>query len=707
MLVAGSVGIYLAFLPVVRCALTQRIPNAAGITAEMLPPAAAGEGGRAPTIEEVAALGRAGAFVPIPRAKSASVLNRTPREERWYRLVFPDAVYQQRHPVIDLIWRSYDYAALYTPREDGGWTETLCGSGISPSDPRVTKRWMAFELSLPPDRPLTAYLHVRDYHRLPTQFFYWPDSTAFNAWERFVFIQHFLFFGLWGGIMVHALFQYAMGRQRLQLYYAGFLLSIGLLELLASGLYRLAFAWPERFPVEILIGISAASGLFFLCLFARCYLQTAADAPRLDRLLRWMRIIPLCMLAASVLCLWPRTAYAYQQAGMLMAAVSFIAMIGISALRWRQGCPRAGFLLLSFLPYSLALLLWISCSLGTAAHDDGVRFAMQIGLALQLVLLTLTTAWQHRLLLARNLQLQTGYSLRLEAEVEERTRQLTALSEDLSHTVDERNRLLSLIGHDLRGPASSLQALTRILADNPGRFSARELADLADEIAHACTLQIELLNNLLAWGCAGSAPNGRTGRPPENTDLRTEAAEVCRLLGWMARIKRIDVVNDVPANLRAMISPQYLQVILRNLVVNAIKFTPLGGLIVIEGKKKEPDCIEIRVTDSGVGIPPARLAQLLAGPVESMPGTNEEKGVGFGLSLCRDLVRAADGDLSIKSKEGEGTTVILSLAAAAAAKPQSQDRVAAARSLKAGGELAHAARRKPEPWTKNAPSLSS
>ncbi|OAM91076.1 hypothetical protein AW736_05450 [Termitidicoccus mucosus] len=669
-MIAGSVGSYLAYLPLVRSPLTQIVPGVSGVTAAILAP----NSGHSPrTVDDAVALDHAGVFVPMPPSESASVLNRRPREECWYRLIFQNTGIEQHRIILDLIWRFYDYAALYTPQADGGWIETLCGSSVSSQDPRVTRRWVAFELSLPADQPLTVYLHVRDYQRLPAQFFYWPDSTAFMAWERFVFIQHFLFFGLWSGIMVHALFHYAMGRQRFQLYYVGFLFFLGSLEFFGSGLYQLVMSWPERFPIEIIIGIIGAAGLFFLCQFARHYLDAAHEIPRVDRLLRYLCLIPVCVLIEVFLCLWPRAAHFSLQSVMLTVTVFFILMMGISVMRWKAGCHRSGFLLLSFLPYTLTLLLWVFIGPDTVVRDDEVRFAMQIGLALQLVLLTLATAWQHRLLLARNLQLQTNYSARLEKEVDERTRQLTSLSEDLSLMVNDRNRLLSLIGHDLRGPAGSLQALTRILADNPGRFSMRELADLADEIAHACTLQIELLNNLLVWGCAGSAVGSGKGGLPEMADIRTEIVEVCRLLGWTARVKRIEMINDVPASLRAMIAPPHLQVILRNLVVNAIKFTPSGGRIVVSAEAKKTGHIEICVTDSGVGIPPARLAQLLKGPVKSMPGTNEEKGVGFGLSLCRDLAHAARGKLAIQSKEGEGTTVILTVSAAAGTAKTSLD----------------------------------
>ncbi|AHF94566.1 hypothetical protein OPIT5_20815 [Opitutaceae bacterium TAV5] len=637
------------------------VPGAPGIEAFWLPENAAPEGYPALTIGRVAELDRLGAFVPLGGPGSPREQNRRINEERWYRITIDNRAGARSDGVLDLILRSYDRSVFYTPAPDGGWQERICGASTSPRDPRQTERWMAFDVELPAGQSLTAYLHVRDYNRLPSRFLYWPNREDFIDRELLTYGQYIAWFSLWGGMLAVAVFFYAMLRQDNQFHYAIFVGLTGLLTWLSSTLGSLLYEWPvPSVPPETVMSIMGCLIMHRLCLFARYFLETPGKDRRLDRRLRRLQAVALWWLLTVVASFWPSVSLAYLQVYTVLVVFFLGTVLWTGVLRWRAGCLQARYLLLAFAPYGMVSVVWMFLATGDATGYDETRMLLLLGTALHLVLLTLATAFRQRALLDENLRMQSSYTASLEKEVEERTRELQQLSGNLANMVGERNRILAVIGHDLRGPASSLQSLTRILADNAESFSREELAGMANEIARACLLQTELLNNLLLWSTSRMEGDAAGG---QRVDVREAMADVSRLLEWAGGAKGLSIVNGVPAGLVVQAHPQHLQAILRNLLVNAIKFTPPGGTVIVTaGHSLRGDgMIEIRVRDTGVGIAPERLALLLKAAVKSMPGTNAERGAGIGLTLCSDLARVAGGDIRIESTPGVGTTVAVRL----------------------------------------------
>ncbi|WP_081721788.1 sensor histidine kinase [Geminisphaera colitermitum] len=674
---------------VTRAEAALNIPGAPGITATWLPTPpqtnnAAGDSLPPSSIEQIVALDASGAFVPLPPPGTTPALNRRPNEQRWYRLTIdpaalparacdpaasapgqPPAQDGERHGVLDMVVRIYDCITLYTPAPGGGWMEQVLGSDVSPRDPRHTRRLLGFDLTVPAAEPITVYLHARDYQRLPRQFRFWPDGGDYAARERFLLTQGAAFFALWAGMMACGVFHYAMLRRRDQLHYVAFISLLGLMSWHGSAMFKFFYAWPLPWlPLEVAFGALGCVALHQLCLFVRFYVDAPGSDPAFDRVLRPMCRIPLLLLPTVAVCLWPAATLIYLRCFIMILTGICGVLLWAAARRWLAGCRQSPALLLAFTPYFLALLPLMAAAGKTDGGDDEVRFLLLVCTGLHLVLLTLATACRQRMLLGQSLLLHAEHAANLERAVEARTRELREVGDRLSAMVVGRNRVLSIIGHDLRGPAGSLQSLTRMLADESAEFTSAELAEISTEIARACMLQVELLNNLLAW--SGSAL-ASTGRPEAVADVRDAVGETWRLLEWTAGTKKLTFTQDVPAGLVVRAEASHLQTILRNLLVNSIKFTPAGGRIRVAAglvparDPGEEARVEIRVSDTGVGIPPARLERLLDGIVESTPGTQAEKGVGIGLNLCNELVRAIGGTIRITSTSLVGTIVFLTL----------------------------------------------
>ncbi|MET3874528.1 signal transduction histidine kinase [Puniceicoccus vermicola] len=609
------------------------------------------------SLEEVLQLNQSEAFELMPEVDVAPVLNQELGEDQWYRLDF--------HPngitgtiILDLVWRVFDQTELYIPDSNGGWRVELSGAWVSKWDPLRSERWSAFELNIPADEGLSVYLHVTDGFRLPTQFHVWRNPSDFLQWERFVYVKNFGYFSLWVGMVAYGLFLYALLREKIQLYYAFFVFLFGGIQLISEGLIWYVLR-PQQWPVgELLVAVFGVFSLFFLCLFARSFLSTKEEDPALDR---WMRrtqrisLIPLCL---SGVLFWPRFALIYLQFFLLIALIVIGFLVVASVRRWMFGSRSAPFFLLAFSPYFFSLLLRVFAAQDVVVRDDEFRLITLIGNALCLIFLSCAAAYRHRLTLEENFRLQASYVERLEGEVEERTRSLRKMGEELSEALIQKDRIMAVIGHDLRGPAATLQGLAELWSMDPDAFTREELAEMSEDIANLCTLQIELLNNLMMWG---GSQRGVWKMQPTHCTIKSVLGTVWSLLKPMAAAKHLKLRDNLPDNLEAYVDEQLVQTLLRNLIANAIKFSITGKSIEVGGQRMEGGGLEIYVRDEGVGMSQEKVKALFQGSVESSSGTKLEKGAGIGLMLCYDMLVASGGNIRVESEEGVGTTLTFSV----------------------------------------------
>ena len=242
--------------------------------------------------------------------------------------------------------------------------------------------------------------------------------------------------------------------------------------------------------------------------------------------------------------------------------------------------------------------------------------------------------------------------------------QLTRLNREVSGQNDElaqlnrvKNQFLSIISHDVRAPLTSLQgvlSLARLEA-----LSRAELQSLFDRIGGQVQQNLLLLDNLLHWTSC-QIDGLRLHRTA--ADLRAIAGENVALYAPVAEQKGIAVHCALTGPLPVHADAEMLRTVVRNLVNNAVKFTPAGGTITLRGHAY-PDRVQFTVEDTGVGIPPGRLAHLFDEAAQSTPGTGQEKGKGLGLRVCREFIHHHQGQLWAESTPGEGSAFHFTLPA--------------------------------------------
>lgn len=218
-----------------------------------------------------------------------------------------------------------------------------------------------------------------------------------------------------------------------------------------------------------------------------------------------------------------------------------------------------------------------------------------------------------------------------------------------------KDKLFSIIGHDLRSPLVSLKGLLGMAVRN--EVSENEFKQFAPQLNQHVIGVNETLENLLQW--SNSQMNGWQHHP-EKLPLKKTVTLVFQLFHETAHTKNIELQTE-GADVNAVADRNQAELILRNLVHNAIKFTPDGGRVSVSTAREGRFAV-VRVSDTGVGIPKDQIHSLFVRhDIRTTRGTRGERGTGLGLSLCYEMTARNNGELSVASEEGRGSTFILRL----------------------------------------------
>ncbi|HAF78835.1 MAG TPA: hypothetical protein DCG42_16110 [Maribacter sp.] len=219
-----------------------------------------------------------------------------------------------------------------------------------------------------------------------------------------------------------------------------------------------------------------------------------------------------------------------------------------------------------------------------------------------------------------------------------------------------QDRLFSIVGHDLRSPIISLNEILGLYLEDPeGKEYFEKFApQLKEDIE-----QVQFtMDNLLHWGktqMQGSTVNIKSILVKEELDI------ILQLYRNEIKKKSIVVNNQVAANHSVFADLQQFNIIFRNLINNAIKFTPNNGMITISTKIKNKNLV-IEVSDTGVGMTETDVQKLFSSSENfSSYGTNSEKGTGLGLRLVKAMVIKNNGEIMVKSEPNKGSQFIVEL----------------------------------------------
>jgi signal transduction histidine kinase/nitrogen regulatory protein PII-like uncharacterized protein len=231
-------------------------------------------------------------------------------------------------------------------------------------------------------------------------------------------------------------------------------------------------------------------------------------------------------------------------------------------------------------------------------------------------------------------------------------------NEKLQELNATKDKFFSIIAHDLRNPFNGILGISELLVSSRESFSQEETTSMIKMVHDSSQHAFDLLENLLEWS---KAHTGRIDFNPEKYLLDNLVNEVVSLLENLSNQKNIKLNHQITKNLSVYADRNMIHTILRNLITNAIKFTHRNGEINVSAIQQSNEIV-VHVRDTGVGISENDIDKLfkISEKITSR-GTNDEKGTGLGLLLCKEFVEKHGGKIWVESQVGRGSDFIFTL----------------------------------------------
>jgi signal transduction histidine kinase len=256
------------------------------------------------------------------------------------------------------------------------------------------------------------------------------------------------------------------------------------------------------------------------------------------------------------------------------------------------------------------------------------------------------------------IQAQSEKVIVLNSELQQQYIEIEVQRNQLKELLSTRDRLFSIIAHDLKSPFNSLIGLSDILSTDLDDFSAEQIQKIGIAINQSAKSGFKLLENLLAWALSQT---GRISYEPENIDINEMLNEVLWSYTGIASQKDSKLLFEAKNEPLVFIDKNMIHTVIRNLVSNAIKFTHRNGSIIISTSHEE-QYVLVSIKDTGLGISKEDQSKLFRmDTIISTQGTENEKGTGLGLLLCKEFVEKNKGKLALESSLGKGSTFTIKL----------------------------------------------
>jgi two-component system, sensor histidine kinase and response regulator len=253
-------------------------------------------------------------------------------------------------------------------------------------------------------------------------------------------------------------------------------------------------------------------------------------------------------------------------------------------------------------------------------------------------------------------ELQARVAIHLELKssrdiIEQQNRELRELNAS-------KDKFLSILAHDLKNPIAGIITISQLVVKMYDSLEDSERRSYVEEIYSSTKRVLHILEDLLQWSRSQS---GHLDYHPEQIQLYNITFEVTATIERSAAEKSISIINEVDEGAGAYADRHMISAVIRNLLSNAVKFTPQGGTVTLRAGEQGNRAL-YSIIDTGVGIARENMEKLfkIDGGL-STPGTNNEKGTGLGLILCKEFIEKNKGTITLESTPGQGSEFTLSL----------------------------------------------
>ncbi len=503
------------------------------------------------------------------------------------------------------------------------------------------------------------------------------SSEKWRLSERKRLLAHGLFFGIVIVMALYNLMIFFAVKDQSYIWYVLSIVGFGLYMAFYYG-FTYEYFWPDHPPwnahfFAFIIPVTNISRI----LFAKKYLHTSEYVQKWNTLfnvLLGIYIIPLALWLIS----WLTIKDLLSEANYIIGFIGSITMISItvvSLIVYLKGYKPALWSLVAFGIFNLGGILFIFRELNYIDANFITRYGVQIGTVAQVVLfsfglsdrlnrtrkkLAQRTIEKEKIEREREKEKKEIAQKRkeqLEVLIKERTgelektlAQLKVSEHELRELNDLKTKLFSIISHELKSPLTTVDSYLNLLINHYDKLTPTDFSDLSNKTKFSLQNLTLLLDNLLLW--TRLQQNNITYQPVR-VDLRRVVDKSVKLFHLLFEQKQIKLVVEPEVDeIIAICDKDMVEFVFRNLLHNALKFTPKKGTITIAATVNERYS-RIFIKDTGVGMSPELIRKILEDNVSyTRLGTEEEKGTGIGLLMCKDFIEKNGGHLEMKAENG-------------------------------------------------------
>ena len=597
------------------------------------------------------------------------------RSAYWFRFEIVNATDAPMDLLLEQEMAWMNLIELYIPGRSGQYDIRRAGVDFPFSEREYEHNHFLFALQAKPGETQTFYLKLESVL---------PIIAPLNIWEREAFWQSsndwayyygFLFGSLLFAFLYNS-FLFITLKEWVYFCYSLFIASIFMLYFSTEG-FTFHFLLQNNPLLVNRITITFTSLAWLtLILFSVSFLETKINLPKMDRAFRilsalYITFIPVNLLNPDL----SSTIFL----PMALGNVTLILLLSAGVVSWLNGNRSARFYMLgttsTFLGTSVNVL-WV---FGLTPANNIFYHAIGIGTLIDVILLSFALSDRVKILREEKelaqvaaiesekaaRQIETRAKEELETKVEERTCELAGEKERAEQSREQaeaanklKDQFVTLVSHDLRAPLGNIMGLMELFREKTrgAALDGRHL-NLLDRAANNCNGLIGMIDRLLDISRLRS---GKMRVAKQFILTRYMLEDRIERLTHSAQEKMISITMDIPQGHRIFADENLFGEVVQNIVSNAIKFLDEGGQVTIRAEEGPSGAIVI--TDNGPGIGGAILPDIFnAHKKTSTRGTKGEKGMGLGLPLSQDIMKAHGGKIQVESQPGAGATFRLTL----------------------------------------------
>lgn len=503
------------------------------------------------------------------------------------------------------------------------------------------------------------------------------SSEEWRLSERKRLLAHGLFFGIVIVMALYNLMIFFAVKDQSYIWYVLSIVGFGLYMAFYYG-FTYEYFWPDHphWNAHFFAFIIPVTNISRI-LFTKAYLHTSEYVAKWNtffNILLVAYIIPLALWLVSSLTVSDFLSEANYIIGFI-GSVTMISITLVSFIIYLKGYKPALWFLVAFGIFNVGGILFIFRELNYLDSNFITRYGVQIGTVAQVVLfsfglsdrlnrtrkeLAQRTIEKEKIEREREKEKKEIAQKRkdqLEVLIKERTgelektlAQLKVSEHELRELNDLKTKLFSIISHELKSPLTTVDSYLNLLINHYDKLSATDISDLSNKTKFSLQNLTLLMDNLLLW--TRLQQNNITYQPVR-VDLRRVVDKSVKLFHLLFEQKQIELVIETEVDeIIAICDKDMVEFTFRNLLHNALKFTPKKGTITIAAVVHE-GYSRIFIKDTGVGMSPELIRKILEDNVSyTRLGTEEEKGTGIGLLMCKDFIEKNGGNLEIRAEKG-------------------------------------------------------